>query len=224
MPWDEKRFQERIKRRAADLGLTVREVMRKAGCSEDTFTKPPGPQGRTYNLIESIAGAVNWSVTEAIAGDAFSQLRYAISEAHYVLDEAIKRAGGEGRNIYFSLEALLVAEFLREPPFKYVEPHELDAFMGDRPSENMRQARRIIEKEQREHFDLLDKGRADLIERVANFLLLTSGQEEKVKEAQRRLDEERVRVKEEWAELSRKLEELDRLEAGFKAIRISAAA
>lgn len=67
MPWDEKAFQARIMARAKERGIaSEREVMRRAGISENTFDKNPGPYGRTYNIIEAIAGAVGWTVAEAI--------------------------------------------------------------------------------------------------------------------------------------------------------------
>jgi hypothetical protein len=67
MPWDETAFQARIMERARSLGLnSPRELMRKAGISENTFDKTPGQQGRTYNTIEAIANAVGWTVAEAI--------------------------------------------------------------------------------------------------------------------------------------------------------------
>jgi hypothetical protein len=66
MPLDEDAFQARIMARARELGLSEAEVMRRAGRAADTFNKRPGESGRTYNLIESIAGAVGMSVAEAI--------------------------------------------------------------------------------------------------------------------------------------------------------------
>jgi hypothetical protein len=66
MPWDEDAFQARIMSRAGTLGWDAAEVMRRSGRSADTFTKRPGESGRTYNLIESIAGAVGMTVAEAI--------------------------------------------------------------------------------------------------------------------------------------------------------------
>jgi hypothetical protein len=66
MPWDEDAFQARIMAGAAKFGWDAAEVMRRAGRSADTFTKRPGESGRTYNLIESIAGAVGMTVAEAI--------------------------------------------------------------------------------------------------------------------------------------------------------------
>ncbi len=67
MPWDEEAFQARIMERAKARGLgSAREVMRKAGVSENTFDKSPGSSGRTYNIIEAIANAVGWTVAEAI--------------------------------------------------------------------------------------------------------------------------------------------------------------
>jgi hypothetical protein len=66
MPLDEDAFQARIMARAAELGLNEAEVMRRAGRAADTFNKRPGESGRTYNLIESIAGAVGMTVAEAI--------------------------------------------------------------------------------------------------------------------------------------------------------------
>jgi hypothetical protein len=52
--------------RAAELGMSERDVMRRAGRSGDTFDKVPGSSGRTYNTIEAIAGAVGLTVGEAI--------------------------------------------------------------------------------------------------------------------------------------------------------------
>ncbi len=67
MPWDEEAFQARIMARAAERGITsARELMRAAGMSENTFDKIPGQYGRTFNTIEAIAGAVDWTVAEAI--------------------------------------------------------------------------------------------------------------------------------------------------------------
>ncbi len=73
MPWDETAFQARIMARARERGIdSARELMRQAGISDNTFDKSPGPYGRTYNIIESIAGAVGWTVAEAI-GQAWSE-------------------------------------------------------------------------------------------------------------------------------------------------------
>ncbi len=73
MPWDENAFQARIMARARERGIaSAREVMRQAGVSENTFDKVPGAQGRSYNIIESIAGAVGWTVAEAI-GQSWSE-------------------------------------------------------------------------------------------------------------------------------------------------------
>ena len=67
MPWDEEAFQARIMERAKARDIkSARELMNKAGVSPNTFDKSPGPSGRTYNLIEAIAGAVDWTVAEAI--------------------------------------------------------------------------------------------------------------------------------------------------------------
>jgi hypothetical protein len=70
MPWDETAFQARIMA-AAGPGVTDRDVMRKAQAfrptlSLDTFGKPPGTDGRSYNVIEAIAAAVGLTVGEAI--------------------------------------------------------------------------------------------------------------------------------------------------------------
>ena len=66
MPWDEKAFQDRIMSRASALGMSERDVMRAAGIAGNTFDKPPENQGRTYKTIEVIAGAVKWTVCEAL--------------------------------------------------------------------------------------------------------------------------------------------------------------
>jgi len=66
MPWDEGAFRVRVLARANQLGMGERDMMRKAGVSEDTFNKQPGAQGRTYNLVEAIANAVGWTVSEAL--------------------------------------------------------------------------------------------------------------------------------------------------------------
>lgn len=67
MPWDEEAFQARIMARAKARGITsARELMRAANVSENTFDKAPGQYGRTYNTIEAIANAVEWTVAEAI--------------------------------------------------------------------------------------------------------------------------------------------------------------
>jgi hypothetical protein len=66
MPWNEQAFREKILEAGARRGLSERDIMRKAGVSEDTFNKSPGPYGRTFNMIEGIASAVGLSVAEAI--------------------------------------------------------------------------------------------------------------------------------------------------------------
>ena len=68
MAWDEDGFRERIQRRADELGLSIREVMRQAGLPEDTFKadRRKLPRGRTFNTIEKIAQAVDLSVPEAL--------------------------------------------------------------------------------------------------------------------------------------------------------------
>ena len=66
MPWDEDSFRSRIRARAAELGMSDRDVMRKAQVSEDTFNKAPKAQGRTFHMIEAIAAAVGMTVAEAI--------------------------------------------------------------------------------------------------------------------------------------------------------------
>jgi transcriptional regulator with XRE-family HTH domain len=84
MPWDESEFQARITARAKELGMTERDVMRKAGLSGDTFDKVPGSRGRTYNTIEAIAGAVGLTVGEAIGAQSapsFTLLAQAIGVA-----------------------------------------------------------------------------------------------------------------------------------------------
>jgi hypothetical protein len=66
MPWDEDAFQKRIEAQAERRGVPARVILRKAGVSEDTFTKRPGPYGRTFNMIESIAHAAGLTLAEAI--------------------------------------------------------------------------------------------------------------------------------------------------------------
>lgn len=66
MAWNEEAFRARIREHGERLGMSERDVMRRAGVSLDTFDKVPGAQGRTYNVIEAIAGAVGLTVSEAI--------------------------------------------------------------------------------------------------------------------------------------------------------------
>jgi hypothetical protein len=66
MAWDEEAFRTRIREHGERLNMSERDVMRRAGVSLDTFDKVPGAQGRTYNVIEAIAGAVGLTVSEAI--------------------------------------------------------------------------------------------------------------------------------------------------------------
>src|SRR5580704_17188240 len=66
MAWDEEAFRTRIREHGERLGMSERDVMRRAGVSLDTFDKVPGAQGRTYNVIEAIAGAVGLTVSQAI--------------------------------------------------------------------------------------------------------------------------------------------------------------
>jgi hypothetical protein len=83
MPWDEEAFQARIMKRAKARGIkSARELMQEAGVSPNTFDKVPGASGRTYNIIESIANAVDWTVAEAIGqGWSESLLKLAIDVA-----------------------------------------------------------------------------------------------------------------------------------------------
>lgn len=68
MAWDEDGFRERIQLRAGELGLTIREVMRRAALPEDTFKADRRElrRGRTFNTIEKIAKAVDLTVPQAL--------------------------------------------------------------------------------------------------------------------------------------------------------------
>jgi len=63
--WSEDEFRARVEAKAAELGTTVRDIMREAGLAEDTLNKSPS-QGRRIDTIFKIAAAAKMTKEEAL--------------------------------------------------------------------------------------------------------------------------------------------------------------
>jgi hypothetical protein len=83
-------------KRAAEGGMSERDVMRAAGRSGDTFDKAPGPLGRTYNTIETIAGAVGLTVGEAIG----AQPALSLELLQMAIDAALNAIPSDRRELW----------------------------------------------------------------------------------------------------------------------------
>jgi hypothetical protein len=63
--WSEQALQTRIRRRAAELGIPVRDLLTAAGMAPDAFSHPPRTS-RRIDTIEKLARAADWSLAEAM--------------------------------------------------------------------------------------------------------------------------------------------------------------
>jgi len=63
--WSEQNFQERIRRRAAELGVTVRDRLVAAGMAPDAFSHPPRTS-RRIDTVEKLGRVCGWSLAEAM--------------------------------------------------------------------------------------------------------------------------------------------------------------
>jgi transcriptional regulator with XRE-family HTH domain len=64
--WSDEKFRARVTARAAELGLSLKEVLARAGVAEDYLRRKPGKQGRGVLNIEAIARACNWTIAQAL--------------------------------------------------------------------------------------------------------------------------------------------------------------
>lgn len=63
--WSEEAFRRKVKSAADGMGVTEREILRRAALSEDTFSKPP-KEGRRIDTVLRIAEAAGLSPEDAL--------------------------------------------------------------------------------------------------------------------------------------------------------------
>jgi transcriptional regulator with XRE-family HTH domain len=136
VPWSDEEFRARVAARAAELGMSLTELLEKAGVSREVFYKVP-TTGRRIDTIEKIAEACGWTLGEVmgleerpaveIMAAAFASAQrvmaglpnWARTEALFVeaLTYLYEEAMGERRRLRQrsaeDLKALVFAEYLK---------------------------------------------------------------------------------------------------------------
>jgi hypothetical protein len=65
MSWSDEEFRARVAARAAELGMSLTELLEKAGVSREMFYKVP-LTGRRIDTIEKIGEACSWTLAEVM--------------------------------------------------------------------------------------------------------------------------------------------------------------
>jgi hypothetical protein len=65
MIWSEEQFKARIIARAAELGLSLAQLLKNAGLNNDTFYKEP-VSGRRLDTFLKLAAGCHWSLAEVL--------------------------------------------------------------------------------------------------------------------------------------------------------------
>ena len=73
MAWSEAAFKERIAARAKQLGISLTQLLAKAGLAHDILDKKPA-SGRRVDTLEKLADACNWSLAEVMGLDVFGRI------------------------------------------------------------------------------------------------------------------------------------------------------
>jgi hypothetical protein len=89
--WSEEAFLDRVRRRVRDLGKSESALLRDAGVSQDLIRKG-AEHGRRIDSIAAIAGALDWTLAEAIGVQPAARVDLSLlARAILVADQLIPR-------------------------------------------------------------------------------------------------------------------------------------
>jgi hypothetical protein len=131
--WSDEDFCLRVKAHAERLGLTITELMSRAGLTEDYLRRPP-EYGRNIAGILKIAEAIGVNPAELMGLEASpAELRSAVTIAHIVAQQHFNLVRTNGDALVIDIEKIVAATLAALKEYKPPNPPKSGAKTGAKP-------------------------------------------------------------------------------------------